>query len=159
LATKPGKAILEEEHYKQKCYQNQYVDPKHKLIKIQALSNFKSESKELFENKCEAVSDSVTKHTYETIDEYYMYENSPPHSVIFTKGEVKTRNNKKFVDDSGYLFYNVTTLNPATHNNITVVKDPVSERAEFQFHSFRKPKSQNNEYENYRSFRALKIRQ
>merc|ERR1712083_473558 len=148
LATKPVKAILEEEHYKQKCYQNQYVDPKHKLIKIQALSNFKSESKELFENKCEAVSDTITKHTYETIDECYAYENSPPQSVIFTRGEVKTKDNKKFVDDSGYLFYNVTTLSPAGHGNIVVVNDQVSDRAQFQFNSFRKPNKQNNEYEN-----------
>ena len=84
---------------------------------------------------------------------------TPPQSVIFTRGEVKTKDNKKFVDDSGYLFYNVTTLTPAGHHNIVVVNDQVSDRAQFQFNSFRKPKNQNNEYENYRSFRALKIRQ
>ena len=87
--TKPAKIILEDEHYKQKCYQNQYVDTKHKIIKSQVLPPLKSESKELFENKEHVNSDPVTKHTYETIEECYEYENSQPKSVIFTKEKVK----------------------------------------------------------------------
>merc|ERR1712025_491543 len=118
------------------CYQNQYVDTKHKIIKSQVLPALKSESKELFENKEDVNSDPVTKHTYETIEECYEYENSQPMSVIFTKEKVKMKSNKKFVDNSGYLFYNVTTLDPSSHNNIIVDINQEFGDKEVYFHSF-----------------------
>ena len=75
----------EEEQYKQKCYQNQCVeDPKHKFIKVQTISNLNCEEKELFNNEKDHVTEHVTNHMYETIDEYSGYENCQQEHVKLT---------------------------------------------------------------------------
>merc|ERR1712106_60521 len=51
------KAVLEDDQYKQRCYQNQYVDPKHRIIRTKTLSPIKSESKEAFVTKRESDSE------------------------------------------------------------------------------------------------------
>ena len=106
------KPIHEEELYKKKSYQNQYVeDPKNKCTKVQTLSSLKCESKELFGSEKKLATENVTFHMYETIDECSGYEKCQPQSVIFTPSieRAKVKNNKKFVNDSGYLFIKVTT--------------------------------------------------
>ena len=106
-----SKPINEEEH-KQKCYQNQYVeDPKNKFIKVQTISQLKCESKECFNGVQVHATEHVTSHMYETFDECSCYEKCQPQSVIFTPSieRAKVKSNKRFVNDSGYLFIKVTT--------------------------------------------------
>ena len=79
---------------------------KNKFIKVQTLTPLKCESNQLFNSEKELFTEHITN-----------YENCQGQSVIFTpstgRGEVK--NNKKFVNDSVYLFYNVTTIDPYFH--------------------------------------------
>ena len=150
MSSKPKQG---EEQYKQKCYQNQYVeDPKNKFIKVQTLTPLRCELKEFINSEKELATEHVTSHMYETIDECSSYENCRPQSVIFTHPveREKVKQNKKFVDNSGYLFYNVTTIEPSIHTS-DLVND-----VHRDFCSFRRPKTQHNEYENYRSFRVVK---
>merc|ERR1719483_148278 len=94
------KAMPEDDQHKQRCYQNQYVNPKHRIIRIETLSAIKSESKEVFERKINDDSDPVTKHIYESIDEYFEYENDKTQSVIVTpnKERVHVKNTQNSVD-------------------------------------------------------------
>ena len=147
----------------QKFFQNQYVeDPKHKFIKVQTLTPLKCESKQLFNSEKDHATEHMNNHMYDTIDECSGYENYQPQSVIFTpsveRGKVK--NNKKYVDSSGYLFYNVTTIDPSIHTSDKLFNCEMLEVKPFptDFHSYRRPKTHHNEYENYRSFRVLKIK-
>ena len=151
------KPIHEEEQYKQKCYQNQYVeDPKHKFIKVQTISPLNCK---LF-NSEKAKKVMLTNHLYESIGECSDYQNCQPQSRIFThqieRGTLK--NNKEFVGGSGYLFYNVITIDPSIRTGDTVFNCEMLESKPFHrdFHSYRRPKSQPNEYENYRSFRVVR---
>ena len=81
------------------------------MIKVQTLSPLKCKSEQLFISKKENATEHVTSHMYETFDECSGYEKCQPQSVIFTPSieRAKVKNNKKFVNDSGYLFIQVTT--------------------------------------------------
>ena len=159
-----SKAIHEDGQCMQKCYQNQYVeDPRNKFIKVQTLTPLKFDSKVLFNNEKELATENVTSHMYETINECCGYENGQPQSVIFThpveRGKVK--NNNKFVDNSGYLFYNVTTIDPSIHKSEKLFNCEMKGSKHFprHFHRYRRPKTHHNEYENYRSFRVVENHQ
>ena len=150
--------VQDEDQYKQRCFQNQYVeDPKNKYIKVHTIPPLT-----LLKCESDVESEHIGNHTYESIDESSVYENNSTKSVIFTpqKERTKVKNHKKFVDDSGYLFYNVTTIDPAIHTSVKVVS---SDRGRLgckpsrsEFHSFRRPRTSPCEYENYRSFRSVR---
>jgi hypothetical protein len=62
------KQIPEGEQYKQKCYQNQYVeDPKNKFIKVHTISPVNCESNKLCNIENDHATEHVTNHMYETI--------------------------------------------------------------------------------------------
>ena len=152
-----SKTVHEEKLYKQKCYQNQHVeDPKDKCIQVQTLTPLKCESNYLFNSEKEF----ATNHNYETIDECIAYNNCQPQSEIFTHPieREKVKQNKKFVDYSGYLFYNVTTIDPSIHTRDTVFNCEMLESKPFHgyFHSYRRKKTHHNAYENYRSCRVVR---
>ena len=111
-------------------------------------------------NEKDHATELVTNHMYETIDKCSGYENYQQQSVIFTHpiGRGTLKNNKEFVDESGYLFYNVTTLDPSIHTSDKVFNCEMMESKPFRgdFHSYRRPKTHHNAYENYRSFRVVK---
>ena len=133
------------------------------MIKVQTLSPLKCKSEQLFISKEENATGHVASHMYETIDECSGYENGQPQSVIFTPPEErgKVKNNKKFVDNSGYLFYNVTTIDPSIHKSDKLFNCEMKGSKHFprHFHSYRRPKTHHNEYENYRSFRVVENHQ
>jgi hypothetical protein len=77
-------------------------------------------------------------------------------SIPIKRGKVK--NDKKFVDGSGYLFYDITALDPSLHTSDKVFNCEMmkSKLLHGYFHSYIRPKTHHDAYENYRSFREVR---
>merc|ERR1711915_70947 len=146
LSSMQSSQVQDEDQYRQKCFQNQYIDdPKNKYIKVHTIPSVTQGSMQSLKIMSDAVSEHVANHTYESIDESSVYENNLTKAVIFTpqREQAKVKNNKKFVDDSGYLFYNVTTIDPAIHKSVNLVLSNPGrlsyKPSRNEFHSFRRP--------------------
>ena len=69
------------------------------------------------------------------------------------------KNNKKFAGDSGYLFYNVTTIDPSIHTSDKVCKEEMKTEEYENWRIWKLKNMKTEEYENCRSFRVVKRQQ